>query len=147
MSNVLARKRGISEMEFYNNAREIRAELTRLLMNEKIVPKRWRPVFTYPTIDLIKQLFSCMVQANGIYPYKPEQVEERKRLQQYCIGYCEDIFDQLQYMIETLNYQEINTENQLHKRIEYVCNLLEREEILLAGWKKSTKLLTNTKKQ
>lgn len=42
MSNVLLRHRGISEMEFYKTADTIRGELTRFLMNDKYVPKKWR---------------------------------------------------------------------------------------------------------
>lgn len=44
MSNVLMRKRSISELEFWKTGSEIRAALTRFLMSENNVPKRWRPV-------------------------------------------------------------------------------------------------------
>lgn len=42
MSNVLMRKRSISDLEFWKTGSEIRAALTRFLMNENNVPKRWR---------------------------------------------------------------------------------------------------------
>ena len=44
ISNVLARKRSVSVLEFYKNAQEIRSTLTRFVMNEKHVPKRYRTV-------------------------------------------------------------------------------------------------------
>ncbi|HBU12709.1 MAG TPA: hypothetical protein DEB31_08290 [Clostridiales bacterium] len=52
MSNVLMRKRSISGLEFWKNGADIRAHLTRFLMNEKNVPKRYTYVFTFPGIDL-----------------------------------------------------------------------------------------------
>lgn len=44
MSNVLERHRGISEMEFYVTAINIRHELTTFLMHEKNVPIPYKAV-------------------------------------------------------------------------------------------------------
>lgn len=53
MSSVLSRKRGISSMEYYKCADELRNTLMSALMNENITPKRWRPIFTYKISDTI----------------------------------------------------------------------------------------------
>ena len=39
--SVLARKRNLSDLEFWKNANEIRAVFTRYLMSESHIPKRW----------------------------------------------------------------------------------------------------------
>ena len=56
MSNVLKRKRSISETEFLNKAQLIRAEVTRLVMNEKVIPKKYRYVYSIPIIDICRDL-------------------------------------------------------------------------------------------
>lgn len=75
MSNVLERHRGISEMEFYVTAINIRHELTTFLMHEKNVPKRWRSVYTYPVINLSQAQIDLIIKANDVFAFKPEQVE------------------------------------------------------------------------
>lgn len=80
MSNVLERHRGISEMEFYVTAINIRHELTTFLMHEKNVPKRWRSVYTYPVINLSQAQIDLIIKANDVFAFKPEQVESIVRL-------------------------------------------------------------------
>lgn len=142
MSNVLLRHRGISEMEFYRTADTIRGELTRFLMNDKYVPKKWRFVFTYPTIDLIRQLFSDMIEANDIYPHSDEEVTRRKAVQQRTIDTCEKIYEQLQYMLTTLNYRNIDADNPIAAQLLKVFDLIDLEERLLKAWRRSTKIIS-----
>lgn len=144
MSSVLKRNRGISEMEFYRTALELRHTLTKALMNENIVPKRWRPIFTFPIIALLKDLFGHMIAANNIYAYKPEQLAERRRMQQYAIDDCERIDDQLQYLLETLYYGKIDADHPMPAEIEKAGDLIDRTEDLLKAWRRKTKLLKNT---
>ena len=66
--SVLKRNRSESQLEFYNTATKVRAELTRFVMNEKVVPKRWRPVFTFPMVEHLIKLFDSITAANTIYP-------------------------------------------------------------------------------
>ena len=56
MSNVLRRNRSVSDAEFIHTAQNIRAEVTRLVMNEKVIPKRYRYVYSIPIIDLCREL-------------------------------------------------------------------------------------------
>lgn len=144
MSSVLARKRGISDMEFYRSAKELRSILTRAVMNENIVPKRWRPVFTFPLIELLRQLIHHIRAANKVYPYKPVLVDERKRLQSLAIVDCDYIDDELQYLLETLYMGKIDADQPMPADIEKAGDLLDRTESLLQSWRKSTKLLNYT---
>lgn len=56
MSNVLRRNRAVSDVEYLHNAVKIRNEITRLVMNEKVFPKRYRYVYSIPTIDICRDL-------------------------------------------------------------------------------------------
>ena len=73
MSNVLSRFRSISEMEFYKNATELRCALSGFVMQEKYIPKKWRPIFAYPTVNLLNTMMEHIIAANGIqqsaYPH------------------------------------------------------------------------------
>lgn len=60
MRRVKTTTSSISELEFWKTGSEIRAALTRFLMNENNVPKRWRPVFTFPGIDLARRTIHSM---------------------------------------------------------------------------------------
>ena len=56
MSNVLRRNRSVSEIEYFHNAVKIRNEVTRLAMNEKVFPKRYRYVYSIPIINICRDL-------------------------------------------------------------------------------------------
>ena len=56
MSNVLRRNRATSEAEFIHNAIWIRKEITSMVMNEKVFPKRYRFVYSIPMINLCREL-------------------------------------------------------------------------------------------
>jgi hypothetical protein len=147
MSNVLERHRGISEMEFYRTAINIRHELTTFLMREKNVPKRWRSIYAYPIINASQAQIDLIVKANNIYPFKEEQVEERKHLQQGCIDYCDIIFERLQALMQDLWWDMLHRDNgdsdkkRIQNFIDSMGCMLVYEEDRLKGWRKSTKLL------
>lgn len=136
MSNVLARNRSLSQLEFYNTATDLRAELTRFVMNEKNIPKKYRYVFAIPITNKLQDLFTHITSANTYYPSgnterKIELVEKRMDLQTEAIADCEVIYQQLQYVVDTLpiNINKLNN----------ILSLLEKEELLLKGWRKSAR--------
>lgn len=141
MSSVLARHRKISEMEFYHCAKVVRQKCNRFLMNEKYVPKRWRPVYTFPVFSLLDELFSYIIDANEIYPYLPELVDKRKEYQRKAIATCEKIFDKLQDLIETLYQDQIDADCPLPGELEEIGNTLDKAQTLLKAWRKKTKLV------
>ena len=134
MSNVLSRKRSLSELEFWKNATDIRAVLTRYLMNEKHIPKRWRPVFTFPGIDYARRLMEEITAANTIYPTNETELAQRRYHQNEAIVAVEQIIQHCQWMIETLDNVNVSD-------FEYLGALLFRETALLKAWRKSNKVL------
>ena len=141
MSSVLARFRKISEMEFYRTAYELRSKLTVMLMNENIVPKRYRPVFTFPTIDRARIMIEHIIIAYNVYPNKPELVDQRKTAQKAAIDDLDMIDDQLQYLIDTLFKGKVDADRPLPGSLEECGDLIDRARALLVAWRKSTKLI------
>ena len=148
MSNVLARFRGISDMEFYANAETLYKELSRFLMNDNYIPKKWRTTHAYPIIALMDTLFDTMEDANAIYPTSEDEVKVRKELQRECVLCCEKIYGRLQRAIlviwwDTLHRDEDDPGRQkLETHLTEIGNILDQEIKLLKGWRKSTHLLT-----
>jgi len=111
--SVLARKRSLSELEFYKNGKEIRAEFTRFLISDRI-PKRAYWTFTKPGIKMARKMMQEITAANTIYVKKyddvsgDEAVENtsniimRRKHQYKAIIECEKMIQHIQFMIDTL---------------------------------------------
>jgi hypothetical protein len=134
MSNVLSRKRTLSELEFWRNGTDIRATFTRYLMTEKYVPKRWRPVFTFPGIDLARRLMEEITAANTIYPTTEAELAQRRAHQNEAIIACEQIVSHIQFMIETLDTVKVCD-------FQVLGDMLFKEEALLKAWRRQNKVL------
>jgi len=152
MSNVLSRFRSISEMEFYKNAVELRCALSGFVMQEKYIPKKWRPILAYPTVNLLNTMMEHIIAANGIYPYSGgkldhELLHRRKELQAQAVADCEALFDCLQFIMDEFHFSRLNTgldmgiapQKELPAQLVYIGTLLEREETLLKDWRHNTK--------
>ena len=137
MSNVLSRKRSLSELVFWKNATEIRAEFTRYLMNEKKIPKRWRFVFAMPGIDYARKLMEEITAANTIYPTNEAELTQRRAHQTQAIVACEQMIQHMQWIIETLG---VST-----KDFETLCEKIFKEVALVKAWRKQSKVLTQKK--
>lgn len=113
------------------------------LMNENITPKRWRPIFTFPISDMLDDLFGHLITANNIFPNSPERVAERKRMQQFALNDLERIDDKLQQLLSLLYYGHIDADHAMPTQLEEAGELIDRTDILIRSWKKSTKLIGN----
>lgn len=127
--SVLKNKRSESQLEFYHTATLIRAELTRFVMNDKVVPKRWRPVFTFPMTEKVIRLVDYITAANTIYPQSRREAEMRRDYQTQAIITVEQILQLLQFMLTTLPVDP--------DKFQPVTELLIKEAALLRGWRKS----------
>ena len=135
MSNVLLRNRSVSELEFWKHGSDIRAVVTQFLMRENNVPKRWRPVFTFPGIDLARRLMEEITAANTIYPTTEQEVEQRRAHQTEAIIVCEQIIQHLQWLVDTLPVKVSSLED--------IVEMVNREVALLKAWRKTNKVLTH----
>ena len=134
-------------MEFYANAQKFYTVLSKFLMSDKNVPKKWRSVVTYPILNMADSFFDMLEDANSIYPNSENLVEERKARQLDCITHCEKIYGRLQRTMltvwwDTLHRDEADPERvRLERHLTEIGELLDREVTLLKGWRRSTKLL------
>lgn len=79
MSSVLARKRGTSGMEFYKCAVELRETLSKAMMNESIVPKRWRQFFTFLKTQFFLSDSGRVIEK----PCRDSVIRERRKLKAF----------------------------------------------------------------
>jgi hypothetical protein len=135
MSGVLMRKRSVSEMEFWKNGGDIRAAVTRFLMNENTVPKRWRPVFTFPGVALARRLIEEITAANTIYPTTDAELEQRRARQTAAIIICEQIIQHLQWICDTLPVRIVSVKD--------MTEMLNKEVALLKAWRKQNKIFAH----
>jgi hypothetical protein len=150
MSNVLERFRGLSGMEFYTNACNMRREIEYFLMNEKNVPKRHRSNYSYPIINSVNAMIDAVVLANKIYPYTPERVNDKKDLFQQAIDYIDIIYERFQGAMQDMWWQVLHTPPdqpgykrrlEIEAEIEKIGAMLVVEENTLKGCKEKVKLL------
>lgn len=114
-------------------------------MNEKITPKRWRPIFTFPMAQMLDDLFGHLIAANGIYTNTPENVAERKRYQRYALNDLERIDDKLQQLLTQLYFGKIDADHPMPAALEKSGDLIDRADMLIKAWRRSTKLITTSK--
>lgn len=126
---VLKSKQNLSNLEFYRTATIIRADLTRFVMNEKNVPKRWRPVFTFPMIEKLTELIDVIIAANTIYPQSFHEAEMRRDYQTKAIIVLEQIQQELIFLLSTLPVDP--------DKLQPIEELILKELALVKGWRKS----------
>jgi len=134
--SVLKRNRSMSPLEFLNLAIKIRANIINLVMNEKYVAKRWRPVITFPMCNMAHGLIKNIRTANSIIPfrnsenkYNTQEANERLHYQDLSIADCEQMLDMLQFMIDE--------KPALITKLSAFSEDIIKEIALLRGWRLS----------
>lgn len=135
MSSVFRRYHKPTGLEFWDNAVEIEIFLTRFLMNEKNVPKKYRYVYAIPILNTIRKMQNHIVAANTIYPVNEKELERRREEQQRAINACEVIIQELQRMVLVL---PIDVD-----KLDSVGERLIGESALLRKWRKASKIQTD----
>lgn len=134
MSNVLRRNRTTSEVEFIHNAMRIRKEITSMVMNEKVFPKRYRFVYSIPMIDLCRELVK---NANTYYNCVGEDDNEaflykrKKKALMNMYDRCEDILAEMQDARDRLHIKMSVREQVVGLIVDeenLINDLLEHEE-------------------
>ena len=133
MSNVYARNRKETSMQFFINALDLQEELTKFVMREKVLPKKWRYAIGYPMIITVDELVDNITYANSIYPTNDEELHLRKNYQTMAICNCFQLQNKLVRAERCV--QTVKAEH-LEKFIELIGKELE----LLKAWKKSNKI-------
>lgn len=130
MSSVHKRLRKETELQFMQTAWELQFELTKFMMREKNLPKKWRLVLGCPIVEKVDELVDNLTYANCIYPTSISDVELREKYQQMAVANCWQLQNKLVRMIECVETVKI-------EKMETVINLLSDAENLIKKWKKS----------
>ena len=134
MSNVYARNRKETSMQFFVNALELQVEITKYVMREKVLPKKWRYAIGYPLITKVDELVDNITYANSIYPVNEEELQQRKQYQIMAICNCFQIQNKLiraEKCVQTVKIEQI----------ERIIELIGKELELLKAWKKVNKII------
>ncbi|MDO4465380.1 MAG: hypothetical protein Q4C57_12685, partial [Bacillota bacterium] len=116
----------------------------------KNLPKRWRSVYAYPTINLVQTMIDAIMDANGIYPYSANLVADKKTAFKVCIKYVDKIYERLQGAMVDVWWDTLHIEPgnpgykdrvRIENKIDEIGKMLELEERLLQGCKNNVKLL------
>lgn len=84
-------------------------------------------------LNLCRNMIHEIFLANEIYPQHLCECDERRLHQDLAIGYCENLIQELQYVITTLH---VNIE-----KYETITKMIVHEQQLIKGWRKSYNLL------
>lgn len=144
--SVLASKRGISDMEFYKNAVEIRNEVTDLLLRNfgiKNLKESSDNVQWYINdvrafmMKTVRDMIINIVRANNIYVYTTLDHDLKRAYQNLAINAVYTLYEE--FANAFMRVQNIK----LHKRCEYFLEMLEKELVLLKAWRKKNKKVKN----
>lgn len=149
--SVVKNKRSLSSLEFYNNARKLRIDLTRFLLkdfgvknkiykdtNEDNVevtiieeyPKWIIENFRNEIINILNSMMNNIVAANSIYPINVSECDYRRLLQDKAIADCERLFQELIFISDILPLSLL--------KFEPIADRIDKEIALLKGWRKKT---------
>lgn len=134
MSGVYARKRSISDFEFYNTALAIKVEVNRLALNEKVVPKRYRITNAVPLVDMARSCVYNINRSDQFYPNSSFNVLQRRKYLSLAVADCEQLCLELQSLIDMGLPIDAN-------RLEPLIEMVEQEIALLKGARKNVKLV------
>ena len=138
---VLKKKRGLSKLEFYHNARKMRKELTMLVLRDFGIHSRgakFKPEGFYDELledfsrnvrHLLRNLMLNITAANTIYPVNDFEIQTRRQYQTAAIVNCEQLLQEILYCEDVLPVK-------VSKFIPYI-EQIEFEISLLKGWRKA----------
>ncbi len=80
-------------------------------------------------LRIMRSMIHEIFLANEIHPQFICECDERRIHQDLALGYCENLIQELQYIINTL---PVNVE-----KYEEITKMIMHEQVLLKGWRKS----------
>jgi chromosome condensin MukBEF complex kleisin-like MukF subunit len=134
MSEVFARNKSETELQFRVNAENLQVELSKYVMKEKVLPKKWRYAIGYPLISKVDELVDNITYANSFYPEDETELKKRKLYQTLAIANCFQIQNKLIRMLKCVEKTNV-------KQIENIIKRLTHEVDLLIAWRKNSKII------
>ena len=145
MSNVYARKRSVSDFEFYSLALSIKVEVNRIALKEKVIPKRYRFTNAMPLIEMARSCVYNINRADQFYPNSSANVLERRKYLSLAIADVEMLCIELQTLIDMGRPDDPSKPPAINaidiSKLEPIVEMAEREIALLKGARKNVKLV------
>jgi len=132
MSNVHKRLRKETELQFLVSAQNLQVELTKFIMSEKNMPKKYRYIIGLGLINKVDELVDNLTAANTIYPTNSSEYKQRVYYQTQAIINCWQLHNKIVRIILCIDTAKI-------QKLEKVAELLVDTEGLIKQWKKSDK--------
>jgi hypothetical protein len=147
--SVHKNKRGLSRLELYHTARQLRQDVTNLLLRDFGVRDKVRKIKTednlevtiieeYPEwlirqfreniMKILRDLMLNITGANTIYPQSFNELDQRRTYQNNAIVNCEQLIEEMTYCADMLPVK-------LEKFLPFV-DKITFEVTLLRGWRK-----------
>ena len=80
-------------------------------------------------LNIVRSMIHEIFLANEIHPQRLFECNERRLHQDLALGHCENLIQELQYVITTLHVDVEKYEN--------ITNMIKQEQALIKGWRKS----------
>lgn len=132
MSSVPRRLRKTTDLQAIITAQDLQISLTKYVLNDKNVPKKWRIVIVQPLISDIDSIVDNLTWANSIYAQTEEDWKERENCQLKAMRYCWQVHNKIVRMIECV--PSVNVDS-----MEVVLSNLTDTLDLIKNWRKSDK--------
>lgn len=132
MSNVHQRFRKETELKFLMSAQELQIDLTKFIMSEKNMPKKWRYMIGQSTIAKVDELLDNLEAGNAIFPTNKSEYNRRANFQEKAIGNCWQLHNKIVRMIFCIDNAKV-------EKLEKIIELLSNVEGLIKKWEKNDK--------
>lgn len=138
MSNVYARNRKETKLQFMINAIELQKDIVKTILREKVVPKKYRLMLGTDIIRKINELIDNLTYANNIFVTNEELLINRLLYQEQAKSNCY----QLQNLLICLtNCVDTFKNEDCTKFIDRIAHEIE----LINGWINSNKIQKDKK--
>lgn len=134
MSGVFEKDRSESELDYFELARKIWAEVVRLVKSDGVVPKSCRFLLGVPTAETARSMVANISRAYHFYPSSAFNVLERRRYLTLAIADCEQLLLDMQCMKDVGLPINVN-------RLENLVKMAEAEIGKLQSKRKNTRLI------
>lgn len=138
MSGVFKRNQRETNFEPVDNAAKLQDELTKYIMNEKRIPKRWR-LIAIKTLDKADEIADLAIAANETWPDE-NHIEKRKDYWRDCLRACKQLdrkLTRLQNCIPSVTASSMKDILQmLDKQISSVTYRKDHDRVITSGNRK-----------
>lgn len=134
MSNVHQQDRKPTELTFVVVGQKIQIVITKIVMSEKSMPKKYRVLIGASLINKVDEMMDNIIMANSIYAKDNRQLERRSYYQELAIINCFQIQSKLIRIEKCVPEFKVN-------RLSTISELLRQEIETLKKWRRSNKLV------